>query len=338
MDCEPMYVNFGTNRTHYTLAFVDNGCSYFASISNRYARRLQLSRIPIQPRDLEQVNYVAKDAIRYVTYADTDIDGHKLNRMFFYIIPDQKEDIILGLPWMIQEKVTISPAKGILKIGTPGLVVKARTPGKEEPYNLSQQMSSVFAALVQRARRNRQADTQIFAASLQDIEKSLAVKKYSDPKEKLDHYYHRFLPLFSRKIADQLPPHRLSIDHEINLEKDEKGQEKPPPWGPLYGMSREELILLRKTLTELLDKNFIRISSSSAGCPVLFAKKPGGGLRFCVDYRALNSITKKDRYPLPLINETLRSLSKAKWFTKLDVIAAFYKIRVREGDEWKTAF
>ncbi|XP_044718021.1 reverse transcriptase (RNA-dependent DNA polymerase) domain-containing protein [Hirsutella rhossiliensis] len=94
------------------------------------------------------------------------------------------------------------------------------------------------------------------------------------------------------------------------------GKEKEPPWGPLYGMSREELIVLRKTLTELLDKGFIRASSSPASAPVLF----------------------KDRYPLPLIDETLRSLSKAKWLTKLDVIAAFHKIRVEEGDEWKTAF
>ena len=98
-------------------------------------------------------------------------------------------------------------------------------------------------------------------------------------------------------------------------------------------MSREELIVLRKTLTELLDKNFIRASSSSASAPVLFVRKPGGGLRFCVDYRGLNAITRKDRYLLPLINETLRSLSKAKWFIKLDVISAFHKIWVREGDE-----
>ena len=103
-------------------------------------------------------------------------------------------------------------------------------------------------------------------------------------------------------------------------------------------MLKEELIVLRKTLTELLEKNFIRVSSSPALAPVLFAKKPGGGLRFCVDYRALNEITKKDRYPLPLINETLRSLSKARQFTKLDVISAFYKIRIKEGDKQKTAF
>ena len=66
---------------------------------------------------------------------------------------------------------------------------------------------------------------------------------------------------------------------------------------------------------------------------VLFVKKPGGGLRFYVDYRALNKITRKDRYPLPLIQEMLSSISKAKWFTKLDVIAAFYKLRIVEGDE-----
>jgi hypothetical protein len=103
-------------------------------------------------------------------------------------------------------------------------------------------------------------------------------------------------------------------------------------------MSREELIVLRTTLTEYLDKGFIRASSSSASAPVLFARKPGGGLRFCVDYRGLNAITKKDRYPLPLISETLRALAQAKWLTKLDVIAAFHKIRVKAGEEWKTAF
>ena len=86
-------------------------------------------------------------------------------------------------------------------------------------------------------------------------------------------------------------------------------------------------------LTELLDKNFIRVSSSPASAPVLFAKKPGGGLRFCVDYRALNELTRKDRYPIPLIQETLNALTKAKWFTKLDVIAAFYKIRIAKREE-----
>ena len=111
-----------------------------------------------------------------------------------------------------------------------------------------------------------------------------------------------------------------------------------PPWEPLNSMSREELLVLRKTLTDLLKKGWIRPSNSPAAAPVLFARKPNGGLRLCVDYRGLNAITIPDRYPLPLFKETLRQLSKAKWFTKLDVKSAFHRIRIREGDEWMTAF
>ena len=77
-------------------------------------------------------------------------------------------------------------------------------------------------------------------------------------------------------------------------------------------MSRDELLVLRKTLIDLLDKGFIRVSNSLTAAPVLFVKKPGGGLRFCIDYRGLNRVIKKDRYPLPLIYETLRNISKAK--------------------------
>jgi len=103
-------------------------------------------------------------------------------------------------------------------------------------------------------------------------------------------------------------------------------------------MSRDKLLILRKTLTKLLDKGFIRVSSSSAAASVLFVRKPGGRLRFYVDYRGLNRITKKDRYPLPLIYETLRNIGRVKWYIKLDVVAAFHKIRIAEGDEWMTAF
>ncbi|KAM4067108.1 reverse transcriptase (RNA-dependent DNA polymerase) [Hirsutella rhossiliensis] len=81
-------------------------------------------------------------------------------------------------------------------------------------------------------------------------------------------------------------------------------------------MSREELLVLRKTLKDLLDRGFIRASSSAAAAPVLF----------------------RDRYPLPLIAETLQNLAKAKWFTKLDVVAAFHKIRMAPGHEERLHF
>jgi hypothetical protein len=150
--------------------------------------------------------------------------------------------------------------------------------------------------------------------------------------------YHKWLKAFDQFLANKLPRHRTGVDLQIELEKDQNGKEKIIPWGPLYGMSRTELLVLRKTLTELLDKGFIRASNSPAAAPVLMVKKPGGGIRFCEDYRALNNMTRKNCYPLPLFTETLRNVAKAQWFTKLNVIAAFHKIRLAEGEEWKTAF
>ena len=91
-------------------------------------------------------------------------------------------------------------------------------------------------------------------------------------------------------------------------------------------------------MDENLAKGFIRPSSSPAGSPILFVKKKDGSLRLCVDYRDLNEKTIKNRYPLPLIQETLMQLSKAKYFTKLDIRGAYNLIRMAEGDKWKTAF
>ncbi|POS82238.1 hypothetical protein EPUL_005520, partial [Erysiphe pulchra] len=158
-------------------------------------------------------------------------------------------------------------------------------------------------------------DTQIFSITMREIKNALDVKKKNIPED-----IFKILPteikhwsiLFLEDHSNNLPPHRKS-DMKINLEKDKRGREKPIPFGPLYNMSRNELLVLRKTLSDHLDKGQIRASSYPGGAPVLFVKKPGGGLRFCVDYRALNAITKKDRYPLPLIKETLRSISKATW-------------------------
>ncbi|KAL6359921.1 hypothetical protein LRP88_07349 [Fusarium phalaenopsidis] len=181
------------------------------------------------------------------------------------------------------------------------------------------------------------------SVSLADIAKALKKLDNKDepvnlaeliPQEILQAYPR----LFSPAEASQLPPQRPGYDHEINLVRDQHGNEPTLPWGPLYSMSREELMVLRKILNDLLDKGFIRASSSSAAAPVLLVKKPGGGVRFCCDYRALNAITRRDRYPLPLITETLRILAGAKWFTKLDVVAAFHKIRIKRGHEAKTAF
>jgi hypothetical protein len=162
---------------------------------------------------------------------------------------------------------------------------------------------------------------------------------HTDPWKKLPAHYYEHLSTFDRQEAETLPPLQGSgIDHVIELEKGPDGKEPELLWGPLYNMPQDKLLVLRKTLTGYLDKGFIRVSNSPVAAPVLFAHKLGEGLQFCVNYQALNKLTCKDQYPLPLIQETLRNLSEVTVFTKLDVITAFHRMRIAEGDEWKTAF
>ncbi|KAJ1603269.1 hypothetical protein NDA14_005237 [Ustilago hordei] len=132
--------------------------------------------------------------------------------------------------------------------------------------------------------------------------------------------------------ADKLPHH---TEHDLHLELIEGGK---PPQGPLYLKGPKEMSELRRYLDENLEKGFIRPSKSPARSPVLFVPKKDGGLRLCVDYRGLNEITVKNRAPLPLIEEQLFLLRKARIYTKLDLRAAYNLIRIAKGDEWKTAF
>jgi hypothetical protein len=138
--------------------------------------------------------------------------------------------------------------------------------------------------------------------------------------------------VFSTVEAGKLPQHQWG-DHPIDLEP---GQEVP--YGPLYHLSTKELEVLRNYIEDAKAKGWIRESTSPAGAPVLFVPKKDGTLRLCVDYRGLNKITVKNRLALPLISETLDRLSEGRVFTKLDLKDAYHRIRIRRGDEWKTAF
>lgn len=114
--------------------------------------------------------------------------------------------------------------------------------------------------------------------------------------------YEDFTDVFEKKKADVLPDHR-PYDCAIDLQNGAQ-----PPFGPIYNLSKNELDELRKYIDENLKKNFIRHSKSPAGAPILFVKKKDGTLRMCVDYRGLNKLTIKNRYPLPLIPNLLDQL------------------------------
>ena len=98
-------------------------------------------------------------------------------------------------------------------------------------------------------------------------------------------------------------------------------------------MSQVELDTLKSYIDEMLSKGFIRTSNLPIGAPVLFVKKKNGTLRLCVDYRALNKITVKNRYPLPLSGDLMDRLSQVKYYTKIDLRVGYNNICIAEGEE-----
>jgi hypothetical protein len=154
----------------------------------------------------------------------------------------------------------------------------------------------------------------------------------NDITASLPEEYWPWASVFSEEEIRKLPEH-TKYDHEINLMPG-----KTAPFGPIYPLSEKELLALREYLKPNLEAGKVRRSSSSAGAPIIFVPKKDGSLRLCVDYRGLNKVTIKDRTPLPLMTELRERLAKAKWFTLLDLKNGYNLIRIKEGDEWKTAF
>ncbi len=138
--------------------------------------------------------------------------------------------------------------------------------------------------------------------------------------------------VFSKSRASSLPPH-CPYDCAIDLLPGTS-----PPKGRLYSLSRPEREAMERYIHDSQVAGIIRPSSSPAGAGFFFVGKKDGSLRPCIDYRGLNDITVKNRYPLPLMSSAFKLLQGAAIFTKLDLRNAYHLVWIREGDEWKTAF
>ena len=123
------------------------------------------------------------------------------------------------------------------------------------------------------------------------------------------------------------------MDHEIQLQPGTN-----PPSRPIYRLSKPEVQELEDRLGEFTMKGFIRPSISPYGASVIFAGKKDSSLRFCVDYRALNKQTIKNKYPLPRIDDLFDQLQGSKVFSKIDLMSGYYQIRMKPEDIHKTVF
>jgi len=172
--------------------------------------------------------------------------------------------------------------------------------------------------------RNKLEDVNLQELSHEEILKEV--------KAKLSLKYHNYLNMFDRAMTDQLFSHRF-YDHKIELI-----DEKTSSQSCLYHMSDYKLQKMKNYLIEHLNKNFISSNSISCASLILFIEKKDDSLRFCVNYRKLNALIKRNRYFLLLIDETLAHIQGSKYLTRLNIIVVFNKLCMHSKSEDLTIF
>lgn len=326
---------------------IDCGATAIAFVDESFARHYNLPLHKLQnPRIVEVIDGrpIESGHITHLAKFHLSIDDHH-EPLKAFVTKLGHYPLVLGIPWLRLHDVAIRFASNSISFQSKQCLAKCtaqpvhvtgiRPP--DAPVAISMIGAAPYRHLL---RRSASTGDQCFALSLSALTDALGTTKTLHPdtdedtklRELVPPEYHDFLQIFRKSASAALPPHR-PYDHKITLKEGFQ-----PPFGPLYALSKVELEALKKWLDDNLKKGFIRASSSPAGAPVLFAKKKDGSLRVCIDYRGLNDGTIKNRYPLPLIRETLMQLQNAKYFTTLDIRDAYNMIRIAEGDEWKTAF
>ena len=312
-----------TTITSNTTAMIDCGAST-QCIASELVRKLglPLKEKPHPERVIVVDGRETEVPLTHTCTLNLLIDQH-LETIVFQVTKLAGWKIILGKTWLRRHNPTIDWSRNTISFSSG--FCQAHCMPKRTGLTKDNRIAVVSRTTFQHLAKSPGTVPYLLAAIPEIVDPS-------SPRDLVPDQYHDLLPLFTKKEADKLPPHRY-VDHAIPLIQDKK-----PPMGRMYAMSDSERTEVRKWIEENMSKGFIQNSSSSFASPILFVKKKDGSLRLCVDYRALNDITIKDRYPLPRIEETLNQIRGAKYFTRLDLRSAYNLIRIKEGDEWKTAF
>ena len=218
---------------------------------------------------------------------------------------------------------------------------------QEESFSIRSIDVASFKTLLNRSKKNK---IEVFALFMTNINRKItyntqcdlnvlnvssideSAQDLKDIKAKLPSKYHEFLDVFDRAQSNKLPPHRF-YDHKIELTRDSTLSRCRA-----YRMFSAKLLKVKKYLNENLSKRFITLSQTFYSSLVLFALKANEDLRFCVNYRKLNVISKRNRYSLSLIDEIIGKIVSCKHLTRLNIISAFNKLRMHLDSENYTIF
>ncbi|KAJ9556411.1 hypothetical protein OSB04_011025 [Centaurea solstitialis] len=232
------------------------------------------------------------------------------------LIPMESLDVVLGWDWMIRNKVKIDCEQKMVRIKLPD----GRT---AVVYGTKRNRSTSLISVIKANRCIRKGCIWFMAYVVDSEKNKLEVKDVEVVRD--------YPEVFPEDLVS-LPPDR-EIEFRIDLVPGATPIAKAP-----YRLAPSELKEMLAQLQELLDKGFIRPSTSPWGALVLFVKKKDGTMRMCIDYRELNKVTVKNKYPLPRIDDLFDQLQGAKFFSKIDLRSGYHQLKVREEDIPKTAF
>src|SRR5258708_14440893 len=322
-------------------ALLDSGSSHsfvneaFA-LKNKWKFSYLPKAIPLRMFDGSTTSTVDRTCRIPITFSTSEL--HMLD--LFVTKLDEEYLVVLGYDWLTQHNPSIDWVEMKITFCNP----------KTPPETPSPALKAMDIQLVSKRTMGRicqEAGSETFLLSPSGIQqtpnpfhtspdwlkaKAASTAQPEDTLSGVPQEYHEFCDVFSGEKANALAPHQ-PYDLKINLEEGAK-----PFHGPIYLLSPPELTALREFLEENVQNGFIHPSKSLWGSLVLFVKKKDGSLRLCADFRALNRVTEKDRYPLPLIPDLLNSPGLARIYSKIDLKHAYHLVWIAEVDKPKTAF
>lgn len=297
-------------------ALLDTGAST-SYISPRVAEGLPQEQV--HGREVESASGHTISVKSKVQFTLSTAEGYK-QRWAAYVL-DTKFDVILGQDWFRWVKPVPDWDHDSWKVEKDGSMHLLKPIYQREVPELSYLISH---RQVQRWSRSKQTqDIFVLFCTSEKIEKPDNASFEATLVEEYPDVFKESLP--------GLPPDR-PVEHVIDT-----GDAAPINRHP-FKMSPLELDELRKQLAELLDLRLIRPSSSPWGAPVLFVRKKDGTMRLCIDYRAVNQVTKRNSHPLPRIDECLERLGGARYFSSIDLKSGYHQVKIHAEDVPKTAF